>query len=98
MEDVISQGEDRRPPSRWRRLAVVVAVVAVGVLVVVEHLPTSARPARPPQPHHAPVATGTGERSFPVRLRVEGPATLPSGLAGPTVVWTRSERLPLTGP
>lgn len=98
MEDIISQGEDRRPPSRWRRLAVAVAVVAVAALVVVEHLPPSARPARPPQPHHAPVATGTGERSFPVRLQVEGPATLPSGLAGPTVIWTRSERLPLTGP
>src|SRR5215472_9701967 len=40
MEDIISQGEDDRPPpSRWRRFAVVVAVVAVAALIVAEHLP-----------------------------------------------------------
>ena len=45
MEDVISQGDDRRPPSRWRRLAVASALVVVAALVLVEHLPHSA-PAR----------------------------------------------------
>lgn len=97
MEDIISQGEHRRPPSRLRRLAVAAALVAVAALVVIEHLPPSGRPARPPHAHHVRIAGGVGERSFPVRLRVEGPATLPSGLAGPTVIWAGNERLPLTG-
>jgi hypothetical protein len=95
MEDIISQGEGRRPPSRRRGLAVVAALVAVAGLVVAEHLPHSA-PVRPHHQHTA-ISTRHGERSFPIRIRVQGPATLPSGATGPTVVWAGSERLPLTG-
>jgi hypothetical protein len=95
MEDIISQGDGRRPPSRRRRLAVASALVVVAALVLVEHLPHSA----PAKPHHQHTAISRhGEREFPVRLRVEGPATLPSGVVGPTVVWAGTERLPLTGP
>ncbi len=97
MEDIISQGEDRRPPNRLRRVAVAAALVAVAGLVVAEHLPDAA-PARRHQHHQHPQAAPTGEISFPVKLRVEGPATLPSGIAGPTIVWAGTERLPLTGP
>lgn len=96
MEDIIIQGDDRRPPSRRRRLIVGLALVAVAALVVVEHLPHSA-PAKRQHPHAA-ISARHGERSFPVRLRVEGPAMLPGGLVGPTVVWAGTERLPLTGP
>ncbi len=96
MEDIISQGDDRRPPSHRRRLVVGLAVVAVAALVVVEHLPHSAPAKR--QHQHTAISAPHGEREFPVRLRVEGPATLPSGVVGPTVVWVRTERLPLTGP
>jgi hypothetical protein len=96
MEDIISQGGERRPPSRWRRPAVVAALVAVAALVVVEHLPHSAPAAH--HHHSAAPVTGPGQLSFPVGVKVEGPATLPSGVVGPTVVWIRTERLPLTGP
>ncbi len=94
LEDVISQGGDRRPPSRRRRLAVAAALVAVAALVVAKHLPPGAHQASHRQPR--PAAAGR-ERSVPVRVRVEGPATLPSGVVGPTVIWAATERLPLTG-
>ncbi|HXS63087.1 MAG TPA: hypothetical protein VN767_09435 [Streptosporangiaceae bacterium] len=93
MEDVISQGGERRPPSRRRRLAVAGALVAVAALVVAEHLPHSAHKA---SRHQQRPAAGR-PRSVPVHVRVEGPATLPSGVVGPTVVWAATERLPLTG-
>jgi hypothetical protein len=94
MEDLISQGEDRRPPSRWRRLAVAVALVAVAALVVVEHLP-HAGPAR--HRRHFFTAVQPARISFPVTIRVQGPATLADGAVGPTVVWVGTERLALTG-
>jgi hypothetical protein len=95
MEDIISQGDERRPPSRRRRLAVALALVVVVVLVVVEHLP-HVSPAR----HRPPVFTAVQQAriSFPVTIRVQGPATLPNGTSGPTVVWVGTERLALTGP
>lgn len=95
MEDVISQGDERRPPSRSRRLAVAAALVAVAALVVVEHLP-HAGPAR----HSRQFVTAVQQAriSFPVTIRVQGPATLPNGTTGPTVVLVGTERLALTGP
>ncbi len=92
MEDIISQGEDRRPPSRWRRLAVGAAVLAVAGLVVAEHLPRSTAPVR----HHHQAAP-LKHKSVRVSIRVVGPATLPSGVTGPTIKWASTERLPLTG-
>jgi len=82
VEDIISQGDDR-PPAGWRRrLLVAAAVAAVGTLVVVEH------------------ASGghSGQRSSPIRLRVEGPAQLPpSGIVGKTASWALDARLPRAG-
>ncbi|HET7015488.1 MAG TPA: hypothetical protein VFI65_16340 [Streptosporangiaceae bacterium] len=94
MEDILSQGGERRPPSRRRRLVVAAALVAVTALVVAEHLPHSTRSASHRQ--QRPAAAGR-QRSVPVHVRVEGPATLPSGIVGPTVIWADTERLPLTG-
>lgn len=94
MEDVISQGEDRRPPSRWRRIAVAAVLVAVGALVLVEHLPHSA-PAR--HRRHIVTAVQPARISFRVTIRVDGPATLPNGTVGPTIVRVGTERLALTG-
>jgi hypothetical protein len=95
MEDVISQGEERRPPSRWRRFAVAAALAVVAALVVVEHLP-HASPARPSR--HFVTAVQQARISFPVTIRMQGPVTLPNGTAGPTVVRVGTERLALTGP
>jgi hypothetical protein len=98
VEDIISQGGDRRPPSRRRRLALGVTLVAVVALVVVEHLPHPA-PAPAPARHRPPVFTVVqpARISFPVRISVQGPATLPNGAPGPTIVRIGTERLTLTG-
>ncbi|HXS63088.1 MAG TPA: hypothetical protein VN767_09440 [Streptosporangiaceae bacterium] len=95
MEDIISQGGERRPPNRRRRLAVALALIAVAVLVVVEHLPHSG-PAR--HRRHIVTAVQQARISFPVTIRVQGPATLPDGAVGPTIVKVGNERLALKGP
>ncbi len=95
MEDIISQGGERRPPSRRARLAVALALVAVAVLVVVEHLPHAA-PAR--HRRHVVTAVQQARISFPVTIKVQGPAMLPNGILGPTIVRVGAERLALTGP
>jgi hypothetical protein len=94
VEDIISQGGDRRPPSRRRRLAVAAALVVVATLVVVEH-----RPHAGPVRHRPPVFTAVQQAriSFPVTIRLQGPATLPNGAVGPTTVRVGTERLALTG-
>ncbi len=95
MEDVISQGEDRRPPSRWRRFAVAGVVVAVAALVVVEHLPHAGK-AR----HHRHYVTTVQQAriSFRLTITLQGPAMLPNGFLGPMVVRVGTQRLALTGP
>ncbi|HET7015489.1 MAG TPA: hypothetical protein VFI65_16345 [Streptosporangiaceae bacterium] len=95
MEDIISQGGERRPPDRRRRLVAALALVAVATLVVVEHLP-HAGPVR--HRRHYFTAVQPARISFPVTIRVQEPATLPNGITGPTVIWVGTERLALTGP
>jgi hypothetical protein len=95
VEDIISRGEDR-PPGRWRRrLVLAAAVVVIGALVLVEHLPhghSAPRRNAGSASGHVPEQSGFG------RLRVEGPATLPpSGITGNVASWGTSARLPRTG-
>jgi hypothetical protein len=93
MEDIISQGDDRPPAGGRRRLLIAAALVVVIALVVVEHLPGGHGGSGPGSGH---VAGGNGQRSFPIRLRVEGPATLPpTGTVGKA--WALDARLPRSG-
>ncbi|HET9893602.1 MAG TPA: hypothetical protein VFQ44_01465 [Streptosporangiaceae bacterium] len=101
MEDIISQGDDRKPVSWRRRLAIGGVLAAVAAALIVEHLPEGSGPGGG-HPLAAPSASARphahGERSFPIRLRVEGPASDPSRIIGGTAVWGPSAKVPRTGP
>jgi hypothetical protein len=94
MEDIISQGGDR-DPSRWpRRLALIgapilVAVASIGYLTLARHPHSPA--ATPP----TPVTASTAPVS--VNLDAPGLADEPDGIAGPTLPWAGSLRLPVAG-
>ena len=97
VEDIISHGDDRPPGSRRRRLLVAAALVVVAALVIVEHLPHGHRASPPGGNHIAGVRRG-GQRSFRVRIRINGPATLPpSGIIGKTASWAPNARVPRSG-
>jgi hypothetical protein len=97
VEDIISHGDERPPGGTRRRLLVAAALVAVVALVVVEHLPHG-RGLSQPGGNHVVGGNGVGQRSFRVRVRAEGPATLlPSGIIGQIASWAPSVRLPRTG-
>ncbi|HTU74316.1 MAG TPA: hypothetical protein VMG38_12435 [Trebonia sp.] len=94
MDDILSQGEDREPSPWPRRLAVIAALIAVvagGAVYLARpgprpaeatSHPTSATASRPP------LQTGPDVLSLPPE---------PSGIAGPTLAWDRSLRLPASG-
>jgi hypothetical protein len=100
MRDILSQGRDHEPGPWARRvprlLAVAVAVVLAVVLIAV-HLPHHARaPARSHQPG---VSAGAGaappSSALPPGAAVLGGADV--GVAGPTLPWDDSTRLPVSG-
>lgn len=97
VDDIISSGEER-PPGGWRRRLLLTGVlVAVAALVIVEHLPRD-NPGAHPGGGPGTAGRHVGQRSFPVRLRVEGPAMLPpSGIVGSTNAWDANARLPRAG-
>jgi hypothetical protein len=91
MDDILSQGEDREPSRRPRRLAVIataalVAVAGIAWLSLARH-PRS--PASVP-PASAAAATAPG----PAGLAGRG---LPAGPGGPALPWAASLRLPVAG-
>ncbi len=95
MPDILSQGRDREPRPWPRRVAAIAALLLVAVAIVT-HLPrhrhAAARPGRA-------AATGT---SGPLSVSATGPAVAglsgePVGVAGPTLPWPGSLRLPVTG-
>jgi hypothetical protein len=92
VEDVISQGDERPPRDGRRRLLVGAALVAVAVLVVVQHLPHD-------RPGGTRVANGRGPggRPVPVQLPADPAALPPSGIIGRTAAWAPDVRLPRSG-
>jgi hypothetical protein len=93
-EDILSQGGDRAPSPWPRRLAMIVAVVAVVVGGVVylavarhPHAPATAAPTHVTA-SPAPAPTGAAEPTAPPG---------PDGIGGQTLAWDRSLRLPDAG-
>jgi hypothetical protein len=92
MDDILSQGGDREPSPWPRRLAIIAAVIVVvgGGAVYLS------RPGHP-QAHPAPVTASQAPVPVP-----PGPDALslppePDGIAGPTLAWDASLRLPVAG-
>ena len=94
MDDVLSQGGDREPGPWLRRLAVIapLIVVIVGAAVLLSLPRHKHAPVATHQTHvaasPAPVPTGSAASSLPPG---------PDGIAGQTLTWDRSLRLPDTG-
>jgi hypothetical protein len=94
MDDILSQGRDREPSPRRRRLAMIVAltlVVAGGAV----YLGLS-------RPQHAPAAAHQAPVTVSPALVPSGSAALnlppePDGIAGQTLAWDRNLRLPVGG-
>ena len=89
MDDILSQGGDREPSPWPRRLAViapliVVVVGSLGYLALARH-------------QHAPAAAQrTHATASPAPVLTLSPPG-PDGIAGPTLAWDRSLRLPVAG-
>jgi hypothetical protein len=88
MEDILSQGGDREPSPWPRRLAVlaVLVVVIVGGAVYLSL----------PHHQHAPVAARRASVTASPAAAPSLPPE-PNGIAGPTLAWDRSLRLPVAG-
>jgi hypothetical protein len=89
-DDILSQGGDREPNPRWRRLvlitALVLAVAGGGAYLAVTRQPTHPAAARP-----APTASPARPQ-----LGANLPAE-PDGIAGQTLSWSDDLRLPAAG-
>jgi hypothetical protein len=95
MREILSQGGDREPGPWPRRLAAGTALLLVAVVIVwhlswLRHAP--ARPARGASAA-SPVPPATSGSGAPA----PGGADEPSGVAGPTLPWDGSLRLPVSG-
>jgi hypothetical protein len=96
MHDILSQGGDREP-GPWRRrgprlLAAAAAVVLAAVLIAV-HLPH--HPQAPAQPRHSPAVAPLPAEAVPQGAAGLGGSAV--GVAGPTLRWNGSTRLPVNG-
>jgi len=102
MDDILSQGEDREAGRRPRRAAVIAALIALAVggaayLGIVRHHDA------PPAARQAPAATQTPGAALPSPVIPPPPGAVsvppePDGIAGRTLAWDRSLRLPSAGP
>jgi hypothetical protein len=99
-DDILSQGEDREPGRRSRRVAVIAALIALAVggaayLGIARHKDAPA-PAMQAPATRAPVA------ALPSPVIPSSPGAVsvppePDGIAGRTLAWERSLRLPSAG-
>jgi len=81
MPDILSQGDDREPSLRRRRLVLLAVLLAVAAVLVVTHLP-----------RHRPASAASGS-AMPGRGLPAGP----DGIIGPTLPWAAGLRLPVAG-
>ncbi len=89
-DDILSQGGDREPGPRWRRLALIAALI-LAVAGGGAYLAVSRHPAHPTaaRPSPAPSATLVPDgASLPAE---------PDGIAGQTQAWSQDLRLPAAG-
>jgi hypothetical protein len=87
-DDIISQGGDRAPAPRSRRLVVIAAIVAVAVIGGAAYLSLPGRQHAPVAAHPTPVPSGSAALSLPPE---------PDGIAGQAVAWDRGLRLLAAG-
>jgi hypothetical protein len=88
LEDILSQGGDREPRPRPRRLAMIAAVIVL-VAGGAVYLGLSRHPHAPAATHRAATpSAGPAALSLPPE---------PDGIAGQTLAWNRSLRLPAAG-
>lgn len=94
MDDVLNQGGDREPSPWPRRLAVIAALIGVAVAGAVY----LSRPHHQRVPVTALPATGTASQApGPAGSAVSGLPNEPNGIAGRTLPWASSLRLPAAG-
>jgi hypothetical protein len=96
MPDMLSQGDEREPSPRRRRLVLPAVLVAALTALVVTHLPhhqpAAARPPRPAASPSPPLPAGSGPAIHGQALPAE-----PDGIIGPTLPWEAGLRLPMAG-
>jgi hypothetical protein len=101
MDDILSQGEDREPGRRSRRVAVIAALIAAAAcgaayLGIARHQHAPAVATQPPGATQAPGAALPSPVIPPSPGAVSVPPE-PEGIAGRTMAWERSLRLPSAG-
>jgi len=100
MGDILSQGGDREPSPRGRRLLVLAVLVAVVAVVVVTHFPhhrhAPARAGAVPSASPTPPSASGSVASGSVTQGLGAPDG-PDGIIGPTLPWAAGLRLPVAG-
>jgi hypothetical protein len=89
LEDILSQGGDREPRPRPRRLAVIAALVVL-VAGGAVYLGLSRPSHAPAAAHRASVTPSAGPTALSLPPE-------PDGIAGQTLMWNRALRLPAAG-
>ncbi|HEY5016214.1 MAG TPA: hypothetical protein VIJ82_24055 [Streptosporangiaceae bacterium] len=96
MPDMLSQGDEREPSPRRRRLAALAVLVGAVTALIVTHLPhhqpAAARPPRPAASSGPPSPAVSGSAVPGQALPAE-----PDGILGRTLPWEAGLRLPVAG-
>ena len=89
MRDILGQGGDG-PSGPWPRRLAVIGVLLLAAVVIAVHLPHH-------QAGHPARSAGTARPARPAATDPGGAAAGPDGVAGQTLPWDGSLRLPVTG-